>query len=318
MNRMKKSIAIFGAVFVALLMVSSVTAVDQMNGESVVSLSEGQEEPQNLFSNNEWLENLNLDELNTIDLEGIIDYITQIYDNVLGDYCEIEFENNQELLQLAMQISSMDEYSSEEMVSAIMNNELIMGLVEDVSESTELTETNYYANLPFTMFDGVLLDAKQAAINQLGEDTYNQILNDVSGILSSFVDPYEDLIFYLILREIAAIICTWTLLLFGQGLAGTTIAVLLILTVITIPLFLYAVVAAAAISLYEVIYQIEENIDWDFVVYQWGLLGGFIFLIFLVLPIGLVFVLAGCVVLPFLICYDMMYYILEYAFMWYT
>ena len=317
MERIKKSIVIFGAVAIALLMVSSVTAVNQMDGKSVVSIVEEQDGSKSPFSNNGFLESLNLEELNTIDLGGIIDYITQIYDDVIGNYCQIELKNNQELEQLAMQISSMEDFSSEEMVINIMSNDLIMGLVEDISKSTEQSmgnEYNEFANIPFSLFDGVLLEAKQVAIDQLGEDVYNQILDDVSGIVSSYVDPYEGLIFYEILREIAAIICVWTLLLFGHGLIGSLIAVLLILTVITIPLALYSAYLAGVVSLLAVAQAVEESADWDFIVEQWGILGGFIVVVFLALPIALAVILVGWVVLTPLMFCDMMWLIIAYAY----
>ena len=135
MERMKKGIVVFGAVAIALLMVSSVTAVDQTNSSKVVNFVESQKVARNSFSNNDWLQVLDFEEMATVDLQGIIDLITEAYQSVLGEQCQIDLENNQELAQLIMDMSTMQEYSTTEVVNNILNNDFIVGLVEIICDA---------------------------------------------------------------------------------------------------------------------------------------------------------------------------------------
>jgi len=310
-NTKKSIIAILGATAIAFLMVSSATAVDQMNGRRVVNVVESQKAT--IRQNNNWLQEFELEEWTTeIDLQDVIDYITEAYQNALGEYYPSDFEENQELLQLVSDMSTMQEYSTTEIVNNVINNGYVLEYVETVCETLESDETSQYADIPFSLFDGILEDAKQFIINELGEDEYNQIYSDVSDIISDYPIDFEDYIFFLILREIAAIIAGLSFILFGHGIAGGLISLLLILTVITLPLAVYSVVLAGLLSLDEVISAFNE-INLDDLIDQWGIIGAFVVMCFIAIPLALVCVALGILVGTVPLFFAMLFAILDYA-----
>ena len=144
---------------------------------------------------------------------------------------------------------------------------------------------------------------------------FDQIYDDVSGIVSNYLDMYEDFLFYLILCEIAAIIAAWTMLLFGHGLVGQAISALLILAVITLPLIIYSFYLAGLVSLASVVDAIIDFLEDIDIVELFGIIGAFIFLLFIALPLGLTAVVIGCAVLTFPLYVIMMLDILDYAFL---